>query len=156
MWSMTATMTNTCMPRAWSKRLCALLAPLALAGCVHDTASYLIDVDDHAITLARQQAWFWQDTLSIDVTALRKPHCQGGGRIEAVPIDSEAILYRAPDEYAEPLFILRLGERYFAISTESCRMQVFAQAPETPGEELGRFDTRDGAFRFHASAPTNG
>jgi len=141
------------MPRAWSKRLCALLVPLALAGCAQDAASYLIDVDDHAITLARQQDWFWQDTLSINVTAMRLPECQGGGRLDRVPRDAELILYRAPEVYAEPLFILRLDERHYAISTQSCRMQAFEQAPADPGIELGRFAERDGSFRFRPVNP---
>ena len=136
------------MPRAWSKRLLTLAAPALLAGCALDTSSYVLAPPDHAITLARYQNWFWQNELYVDVTALGLPECQGGGRIEQVPRDAELILYRAPEDYAEPLFILRLDERYYAVSTQSCRMQAFAQPPADSGVELGRFAERDGGFRF--------
>jgi hypothetical protein len=141
------------MPRAWSKRLLALAMPALLAGCALDTSSYVLVSPDHAISLARYQSWFWQDQLYVDVTALHLPECQGGGRIEQVPRDAELILYRAPEEYPEPLFILRLDERYYAVSTQSCRMQTFAQPPADPGVELGRFAERDGGFRFLPTTP---
>lgn len=152
MCSTTAATTTTCTRRAWNRPLLALLVPLALAGCAQDAASYLLGEKDHAITLTRNPDWFWQGTLSVDVAAIRLPECQGGGRIAAVPRAAEFILYKAPDEYAEPIFILSVDQRLYAISTLSCRMQPFAEAPPDLGVELGRFTARSGAFRFETAA----
>lgn len=134
----------------------ALLLPLLLTGCVLDSASYIIDVKDHAVTVTRNQSWFWEDTLTLNISIIRLPECGGGGSIAGVRRDAEPVLSRAPDEYAEPLLILRAGDRHYAISTQSCRMQAFEQAPEDPGAELGRFIEKHGEFRFEpAAAPAD-
>lgn len=122
--------------------------PLLLAGCLQDTASYQFEEKDHAITLVRNQTWFWEDTLQVTVIALRLPHCNGGLDIPDVPEDTRVSLYRAPDEYAEPIFILKTGKRHFAVSTQSCRVQKFDDAPEPLGEKLGVFRVKDDKFQF--------
>lgn len=152
MWSTTAATTTTCTRKAWSNGLLALLVPLTLAGCTQDAASYVLGDKDHAITLTRNADWFWQGTLSVDVAAIRLPECQGGGRVAAVPHDAEFILYKAPDQYPEPIFILGVDQRLYAVSTASCRMQAFTEAPPDLGVELGRFTARGGGFRFEALA----
>ena len=53
-----------------------LLAPLLLAGCVNDSASYRVDSNDHAITLRVVQDYFWQKQASLRLTAVRMPDCQ--------------------------------------------------------------------------------
>ena len=80
-------MTNTCTARASSKAtLWAGLLSLLLAGCVDDTASYLIDGSkEHTIMLRRVQDWFWQDTVALTIAASRLPDCHGGIDIEDVP-----------------------------------------------------------------------
>ena len=128
-----------------------LLLPL-LAGCLQDSASYLFPEKDHAITLIRNQTWPWQSTLSIDVVAIRLPECNSGIRIRDVPSTAEMTLFKAPDGYPEPIFILRLDQRLFAVSTESCRVQEFQSAPPDLGTQLGRFQVRDGKFAFMAEA----
>lgn len=121
---------------------------LLLAGCLQDTASYQFEEKDHAITLVRNQTWFWQDTVEVTVIALRLPHCNGGLTISDMPVDTRVSLYRAPDEYAEPIFILKAGKRYFAVSTQSCRVQKFDDAPDPLGEKLGVFRVKDDKFQF--------
>ncbi len=133
-------------------RLLPLVAVVSLTGCLQDTASYQFPEKDHAITLVRNQPWFWLDTVALEVIAIRLPDCHDGIRVEDVPRDSPLPLYQAPDEYPEPIFILRTGERYYAISTESCRVQKFDAAPANPGEKIGQFQEKDGKFRFVAGA----
>jgi hypothetical protein len=127
--------------------LLVFLAPL-LAGCFQDTASYSLGARDHAITLVRNQTWPWQSTVDVSVIAIRMPECNGGGNIEGVPESAEFMLYRAPDEYPEPIFMLKVENRTFAVSTQSCRLQEFQQAPDDLGQKLGTFKVQDGKFQF--------
>lgn len=132
-----------------------LLIPivLLLSGCLQDSASYSLAEKDHAITLIRNQQWFWQDTLEVEVVVMRLPVCHVGGSIEGVPRDAKLRLYKAPGEYAEPLFILKTGKRAFAIGTLSCRFQPFQEVPDELGTKLGVFKEVDGNFSFVPTAP---
>ncbi len=132
--------------------LYALPLVLSLAGCMQDSASYTLAGEDHAITLIRLQDWPWQSTLNLDVVAIRMPDCNGGLRIRDVPRKAEPALFQAPEAYAEPIFILRVEQRHFAVSTASCRVQEFKQAPEDAGRLLGHFREQDGRFRFVPAA----
>lgn len=123
------------------------LLPL-LAGCFQDTASHILGPRDHAITVVRSQTWPWQSTVEASIIVVRMPECQGGKPIKEVPEDAVYELYRAPDEYAEPLFMLKVNERVFAVSTQSCRVQEFQQRPDDLGARLGDFMVRDGRFQF--------
>ena len=129
-------------------RLLPLLAILPLAGCIQDTASYPLPGKDHAITLIRNQTWFWQDTLDVDVIAIRLPECNAGIRVQGVKVGADMALNKAPDEYPEPIFILRLDQRHFAISTQSCQVQAFKEKPGDPGTPVGHFKVVDGKFAF--------
>jgi hypothetical protein len=123
------------------------LLPL-LGGCLQDTASYTLGDREHAITLVRNQTWPWQSTLNMEVMVLRKPDCNGGGTIPQVERDASLGLYRAPDEYPEPLFLLKVDQRVYALSTLSCRLQPFEKAPDELGQKLGQFVEKDGKFQF--------
>lgn len=127
-----------------------LLIPLLplLAGCFQDTASYSLGARDHALTLVRNQTFFWQSTIDVSVVMSRMPDCNGGGDIKGLPEDASFELYKAPDEYPEPLLLLKVGSRVFAVSDRSCRMQEFKQTPDSLGEKLGVFMVKDGKFQF--------
>lgn len=127
-----------------------LLIPLfpLLAGCFQDTASHSLGARDHAITLMRSQTWPWSSTVDVTVIAARMPECNGGGNIEEVPETAEFVLFRAPEEYPEPIFMLKVGQRVFAISTQSCRLQEFQEKPDNLGQRLGTFMVKDGKFQF--------
>lgn len=132
------------------RALLPLLAALSLAGCMQDSASYALPEKDHAVTLMRNQAWPWQDTMSVEVVAIRLPECHRGISVKDVPLEAEITLFRAPDEYPEPIFILRLDKRHFAVSTQSCQVQEFREIPPDPGARLGVFQEKDGKFAFAA------
>ncbi|MGQ9684868.1 MAG: hypothetical protein ACUVT2_00985 [Thiobacillaceae bacterium] len=150
-------MTNTCTARASSKRTsgawgAAPLLALLLAGCVNDTASYLVDGSkEHTIMLHRVQQWLWQDMVALTIAASRMPECRGGIDVKDVPIHARIELYQAPPEYAEPIYILKIDDRHYAISTQSCRVQAFEQAPANLGTRLGEFAEKDGKFAFIAT-----
>ncbi len=128
----------------------SLLASLSLAGCMQDSASYTFPDKDHAISLIRNQAWPWQDSMSVEVVAIRLPDCNNGISAKDIPLKADITLFKAPDEYAEPVFILRLGKRHFAVSTQSCQVQEFKEAPTDTGRKLGAFTEKDGKFTFVA------
>ncbi len=170
MWSLPALMTNTSPARASSKPIAlpgkggrwttfGLIAlPLLLAGCVNDTASYRIDDNqEHTIMLHRVQEWLWQDTLKLTITANRMPECRGGIDVRGVRLRARPELYEAPPQYAEPIYILKIDTRHFAISTQSCRVQEFDETPPELGHKLGTFAEKDGRFVFQpASGQTGG
>lgn len=154
-------MTNTSPARASSDRaakvdavgrqtsLALLAASLLLAGCVNDTASYRSEAEEAlSVVLARRQDWFWQDTGRLAVTVSRLPQCQGGLEIKDVPMSADYALYTAPPEYPEPLLILEIDDRHFALGTESCRVQEFDETPPDLGRRLGTFAEKDGKFSF--------
>lgn len=154
-------MTNTLPARASSDRpskvgavgrqttLSLLAASLLLAGCVNDTASYRIDDSrDHTIMLHRIQEWLWQDTIKLTIAANRMPECRGGIDVRGVPLRARPELYEAPPQYPEPIYILKIDARHFAISTESCRVQEFSETPPDLGRKLGTFAETNGRFAF--------
>ena len=125
-----------------------LLALLPLAGCLQDSASYAFPEKDHAITLVRNQTWFWQDTLEVEVMAIRLPECSGGLTIKDVALATNVGFYEAPDEYPEHVFLLNPDKRVFAVSTQSCRVQEFKEIPANLGVKLGTFLVQDDVFKF--------
>lgn len=151
MWSTTAPTTNTCTARASSKKYTLLAAGLALllAGCVNDSASYLIaDSPEHGITLLRAQEWFWKDSARLTIVVTRMPDCRGGLDVADVPLDVSPELYEAPPGYAEPIHILKVGERHFAVSTASCRVQEFQERPRDLGTRLGTYHAGKDGLTF--------
>ncbi len=129
-------------------RLLPFVALLSLTGCVQDSASYIFPEKDHAITLVRNQTLFWKDTVDVEVIAIRLPACNEGIKVVDVPQAGKISLFKAPDEYPEPIFILQTGKRLYAVSTQSCRVQKFEEAPADLGEKLGQFYEKDGKFQF--------
>jgi len=126
---------------------------VSLAGCIQDSASYLLPEKDHAITLVRNQTFFWESNVDIELIAIRLPECNDGIKVEGVPRDEKIALYQAPDEYPEPIFILKTGKRLYAVSTQSCQVQLFKDVPADLGERLGEFYEKDGKFKFVAEKP---
>lgn len=132
-----------------ARTLLASAALFTLAGCVNDTASFVIDGNrDHAITLTRSQKWFWEDKMVVAIVAARRPDCMGGAEIQDVPGNQPMALHQAPDVYPEPIYILDAAGSHYAISTVSCRVQKFATAPGDLGPVIGNFEAADGAFQF--------
>ena len=136
-------------PLAFRFALPLLALPL-LAGCVNDSASYAFPEKNHAITLIRNQAWPWDADMELGIAVARQPDCDGGSRVKAVPMKAEISLFKAPDDYAEPIFILRVDKRDYAISTLSCQVQEFKEPPPDVGTRLGGFKEKDGKFAFVA------
>lgn len=134
----------------------ALLAafPLALlAGCMSDSASYLIDGDNkHTITVLRNQDYFWKKTVDVSIVPTRLPECQESMKVRNVPRDTEMRLYWSPEEYAEPIYILDIAGDFYALGTRACKTQRFDAKPADPGAPLGVFKETAGRLVFEAAA----
>lgn len=140
------------------KRGIYLLLPWValLAGCVDDAASYLIDGKDHALTIIREQPYFWKKTVTLDVVAARLPDCQRRHKITTAPLNSQIELWQAGPE----TYLLQVGDKVFLSETQTCEgfRRLDGPPPGGMGTKLGVFrDQGQGqGLRFQAApAPAN-
>lgn len=122
------------------------LLPL-LAGCISDAASYVITPPDHALTLIREQRWFWKDEVELEVVAARMPDCQRRHSLETAPASQATVeVYQT----GSTTFVLKQGPHYYLIETRSC---VGFEKLDTPppggiGLPVGVFREEGGRLRF--------
>jgi hypothetical protein len=111
-----------------------LLAPLLLAGCVDDSATYYIDGNQHALTVRAMQEYFWKKDITLDLLAARMPDCQRRISLGKLPIsDVEIELFAS----GENVYTLRAGEQAWRVELEGCSEM---EAPEqVTGRPLGLF-----------------
>jgi hypothetical protein len=100
-------------------KLFPLLPALLLAGCVNDSASYLIDngSNDHAITVTVTQDYFWSKQAGLRVVASRLPDCQRQfdfGKTSLADLNLELF------STGEETFLLRAGDEMWQIETQGC------------------------------------
>lgn len=95
-----------------------LLTPLVfLTGCVNQSASYLIDGADHAVTIIVTQDYFWSKKASLRVIASRLPDCQRQLDLGKTPLaDLNVELFSTGAE----TFLLRAGDAMWQVDTERC------------------------------------
>ena len=115
-----------------------LLAPLLLAGCVDDSATYYIDGNEHALTVRAVQNWFWKKDVTLELVAARMPDCQRRIALGELPIgELELELFASGgNEYT-----LRAGDQAWRVETQNCSE---LEAPEqVTGQPLGVFHLDD-------------
>jgi len=95
-----------------------LLTPLLLlAGCINDSASYVIGSNDHALTVVVSQDYFWSKQASLRVIAARLPDCQRQfdfGKTDLGDLNVELF------STGEDSFLLRAGEDMWQLDTRDC------------------------------------
>lgn len=124
--------------------LLLLLAMPLLAGCEIEPAAYLIDGGDHSLTLERRKPYFWSSGWELDLIVARHPDCQ---RRHALKKAGEKVIVSL--FLVEPgVFILKQGKRWYVTETRECRFQQYEEEPPLPGELLGAFRVKGGAFVF--------
>ena len=97
--------------------LLPLLAPLLLAGCVNESASYAIDGRDHALTVIVAQDYFWKKEAGLRLIASRLPECQRQFELGTVPTaDLNLELFST----GEDSFLLRAGDEMWQVETRGC------------------------------------
>lgn len=128
--------------------LISLLALAVLSGCKGDTASYRIgDSRDHALTLIRNKPYPWSKAWELEVVVSNAPVCLRRHRLKDAPEADPELALHVPELGA---FILRQGKRWYVAEMGACDLQEFKTPPPEPGELIGSFKTKDGAFRFIA------
>jgi hypothetical protein len=100
-----------------STRPLLLLLPLLLAGCVNESASYLIDGNDHSLTVFVTQDYFWSKQAGLRLVASRLPDCQRQfdlGKTSTAELNVELF------STGENTFLLRSGEEMWQVETGGC------------------------------------
>jgi hypothetical protein len=114
------------------------LAPLVLAGCVNESASYYIDGNEHALTVRAEQEYFWSKQVTLRLIASRLPDCQRQLVLGKVPLpELDVEVFASGDN----VYTLRAGEQIWQVDAQAC-----AQLP-TPAQAMG---TPVGEFRLGA------
>jgi hypothetical protein len=116
--------------------LTVLLPAMLLAGCVNDTASYMIDNNrDHAVIVMVSQKYFWSKQADLRVLASRLPECQRSFEFGKVALDDLNIELFSTGEES---FLLRAGEDMWQIETGGCT-QLGEPAADVQAQPIGVF-----------------
>ena len=116
--------------------LLPLLAPLLLAGCVNDSASYQIEGKEHALTVRVVQDYFWSKEGTVRLTAARLPDCQRQMELGELPLPGlEIELFSSGPN----LYTLRAGEDTWQVETQGCTQLEAPDANAVTGQMLGAF-----------------
>ena len=133
--------------------LAPLLAPLLLAGCVDDSATYYIDGNQHALTVRATQSYFWKKDVTLDLIATRMPDCQRRIALGELPVSELELELFASSENE---YTLRAGDQAWRVETQGCSEMA---APElVTGQPLGLFhldDDKKLVFEAAADTPKN-
>ena len=112
-----------------------LLTPLLLAGCITESASYIIDGNEHALTVRVDQNYFWKDEVTVKLIAARLPECQ---RQFVLGNLAESQLEIGLFSSGENVFTLRAAGQLWRVETQSCKL-LTAPADNALGERIGTF-----------------
>ncbi|MDD2873671.1 MAG: hypothetical protein PHG21_08580 [Azoarcus sp.] len=117
------------------------LAPL-LSACENSAVAYSIEGKEHAITLLREQPYFWSDEVTQYVVAARLPKCQRKVRIHpGLTRMTDLEVYEAGYQ----MWALHQGARWYLASTEECKVQDWDNPDgNPPGVLKGHFHMKDG------------
>ena len=112
-----------------------LLAPLLLAGCINESASYYIDGNQHVLTVRAVQNYFWNKHAQLRLIASRLPECQRQMELGDVPVDAFEIELFA---HANNVYTLRADDQVWQVETQGCS-QMETPTGAAPGQLVGTF-----------------
>lgn len=124
---------------------------LLLSGCVKDFAIFMIDGQEHSLTVRRQQNYFWQDTVEVQLMATNLPQCQ---RLHTLSLDTVA------DDVTVDVFSagdgvwnIRMGDQLWQAETTTCNSLVeMENDPKADlGQPVGKFEVVDDQLTFTAA-----
>lgn len=122
------------------------LLTAALAGCgSSDTASFMIDGNDVALTLERIKPYAWSDGWELQLIVRRFPDCQRRHTLKAASSDAPKVELFSPEPY---VFIIKQGKRWYVTEMKTCQLQAFKEPPPLPGTAVGAFQEKDGILTF--------
>ncbi|MBL8472909.1 MAG: hypothetical protein KF778_19680 [Rhodocyclaceae bacterium] len=126
-----------------------LAAALVLCACESDSASYMIDRRDHALTVLRDKNFPWSSTYDTALVVARMPDCQRRYPLKPVPLKSGVVVvYPGAQENS---FWVNQGNNWYAVSTADCSLKAAPAQAEVPAP-LGSFARKDGKLRFVAKS----
>ena len=132
------------------RKFLLLLMPVLLSACVDDSASYFIDGGTHALTLRRQQTYFWKDKATLLLIATRLPECE---RRHVLAVTRPSTVNIDVFARGDGAWTLRSGSVTWQVETQTC--SVLAQPVNgEPGERVGAFKVRNGKLVFEPAATT--
>lgn len=124
-----------------------LLLPLLVA-CSDDRASFPISTSDHALTLIREQRFFWSKSAVYTIVAARMPDCMRRHKLGAAGKLAKVEVYSPGND----AWILKQGARMFVVETRTC--EGFAKLEAEPeggmGPLVGVFQSKKGVLTFVA------
>jgi len=126
--------------KRWILSCCVVL----LAACSAEPASYLIAGSEVALTVERTRPYFWSDGWELSLIVRRNPECQR--RYALKPAGSNVKVEVYSPELG--VFILRQNKRWYVTELKTCGFQAFKEPPPEPGQLLGAFQEKGGAFKF--------
>ena len=128
------------------KVLAAGLATVLLAGCgSSDTASFMINGNNTALTLERTKAYAWSGGWELGLVVRNNPDCQRRHKLKTANSDAPKVEVYTPEPY---VFIVKQGKRWYVTALRTCELQAFKEPPPLPGELVGTFEEKDGSFGF--------
>ena len=124
-------------------RVLALIGLLpVLSACENSAVAYSIEGKEHALTLLREQPFFWSSEITQYIVAARLPTCQKKVLIHPgrSPMDAIEVFGAGYQMWA-----LHQGRRWYLASTEECLVQDWENPDDAPpGELIGRFVFKGG------------
>ena len=133
------------------RKLLIVMLSVLLSGCVQDFAIYMFDGQDHSLTVRRQQRYFWQDTVEVQLMATNLPQCQ---RLHTLSLDTVA------DDVTVDVFSagdgvwnIRMGDQLWQAETTTCNSLVeMENDPKADlGQPVGKFEVVDDQLTFTAA-----
>jgi hypothetical protein len=115
--------------------LLLLLLPPLLAGCVNESASYVIAGNDHSLTLVVTQDYFWSKQAGLRLIASRLPDCQRQLDLGKAPLaDLNVELFST----GEDQFLLRADDEMWQVQTRDCA-RMPAPSGDVQAQPIGVF-----------------
>lgn len=130
-----------------SFRLLPWLAPLLLAGCINDGATYQIDnTGQHNLSLVREQTFFWDKKINFYLVVARMPTCMRRHAIGSLAPKTPVEVWQVPSG----AYIIRAARFMYATETQTCEgfAKMDAEPAEGLGELVGTFVTKNGGPVF--------
>ena len=112
------------------------LAPLLLAGCISETASYAIDDRQHALIVRVDQDYFWSKRASLRLIVSRMPDCQRQMELGEVRLPGlEIELF----DNGNGTYPLRADDEAWQVETRGCSQLEAPEPDAVTGQALGVF-----------------
>ena len=131
------------------KLLPFLLFPVLVA-CSDQRASFQIQSSDHALSLIREQRFFWEKAAQYTIVAARMPDCMRRHKMGPAALNAKFEVFSPGND----AWILRQGSRMYVVETRTC--EGFAKLDAEPeggmGALAGSFEVRNDVLQFIAAA----